>query len=159
VGIEIEEAAIPVAEPVAAACELLGLDPLYAANEGRLVAFVSPASADRVLQLMRGHTAAVGPARIGIVTQTHAGTVELRSRFGGGELSICFPASKCRESADNVLHWLRKRPVSHAKREEYVFLRLVSLQIPIEEDRLDKLVGSADLATLANSPRAMSYWV
>ena len=39
-GIEIDEAAIPVAEPVAAACELLGLDPLYVANEGRLVAFV-----------------------------------------------------------------------------------------------------------------------
>ena len=53
VGIEIEEAAIPVAEPVAAACELLGLDPLYAANEGRLVAMVPADSADRVLQAMQ----------------------------------------------------------------------------------------------------------
>jgi hydrogenase expression/formation protein HypE len=86
VGMEIEEAAIPVAEPVAAACELLGLDPLYAANEGRLVAFVSAASADRVLEIMRRHPAAVGPARIGAVTRTHAGTVELRSRFGGGRI-------------------------------------------------------------------------
>ncbi len=86
VGIQIEEAAIPVAEPVAAACELLGLDPLYAANEGRLVAFVSAAAADRVLEIMRGHPAAVGPARIGIVTGPHPGTVELRSRFGGGRI-------------------------------------------------------------------------
>ena len=86
VGIEIEEAAIPVTEPVAAACELLGLDPLYAANEGRLVAFVSPAAADRVLEIMRGHPAALGPARIGVVTAANAGTVELRSRFGGGRI-------------------------------------------------------------------------
>jgi hydrogenase expression/formation protein HypE len=86
VGIEIEEAAIPVAEPVAAACELLGLDPLYAANEGRLVAMVPAESEDRVLQAMQGHPAAVGPARIGTVTGAHAGTVELRSRFGGGRI-------------------------------------------------------------------------
>ncbi len=82
----MEEAAIPVAEPVAAACELLGLDPLYAANEGRLVAFVPAGAADRVLQAMSRHPAAVMPARIGTVTGTHAGTVELRSRFGGGRI-------------------------------------------------------------------------
>ena len=74
VGVEIDEAAIPVAEPVAAACELLGLDPLYVANEGRLVAFVPAASADAVLEVMRRHPAAVGPARIGVVTQSHAGS-------------------------------------------------------------------------------------
>ena len=86
VGIEINEAAIPVSEPVAAACELLGLDPLYVANEGRLVAFVPAPSADRVLEAMRRHSAAVGPVRIGTVTATHVGTVELRSRFGGGRI-------------------------------------------------------------------------
>ena len=86
VGMEIDEAAIPVAEPVAAVCELLGLDPLYVANEGRLVAMVPAASADRVLEVMRCHPAAVGPARIGTVTATHAGMVELRSRFGGGRI-------------------------------------------------------------------------
>jgi hydrogenase expression/formation protein HypE len=86
VGMELDEAAIPVAEPVAAACEMLGLDPLYVANEGRLVALVSPAAADRILEIMRSHPAAVGPARIGVVTATHAGTVELRSRFGGGRI-------------------------------------------------------------------------
>ncbi len=86
VGVEIEEAAIPVAEPVAAACELLGLDPLYVANEGRLVAFVPASSADRVLEVMRRHPAAVGPARIGVVTRSHAAVVELRVRFGGGRI-------------------------------------------------------------------------
>ena len=86
VGIEIEEAAIPVAEPVAGACELLGLDPLYVANEGRLVAFVPASSADRVLEAMRRHPSAVGPARIGVVTAANAGTVALRSRFGGDRI-------------------------------------------------------------------------
>jgi hydrogenase expression/formation protein HypE len=86
VGVEIDEAAISVLEPVAAACELLGLDPLYVANEGRLVAFVPEASAERVLAAMRQHPAAAGPARIGSVTAAHAGVVELRSRFGGGRI-------------------------------------------------------------------------
>jgi hydrogenase expression/formation protein HypE len=86
VGIEIEESAIPVPETVAAACELLGLDPLYVANEGRLVAFVPAASVDRVLEAMRRHPAAVGPCRIGTVTDAHAGTVELRGPFGGSRI-------------------------------------------------------------------------
>jgi hydrogenase expression/formation protein HypE len=86
VGVEIDEAAIPVAEPVAAACELLGLDPLYVANEGRLVAFVPAASADRVLEAMRAHPAAAAACPIGVVTEAHAGLVELRGRFGGGRI-------------------------------------------------------------------------
>ncbi len=86
VGVEIDEAAIPVAEPVAAACELLGLDPLYVANEGRLVAFVPAASANRVVEAMRAHPAAAGAGLIGAVTEAHAGIVELRSRFGGGRI-------------------------------------------------------------------------
>jgi hydrogenase expression/formation protein HypE len=72
-----------VAEPVAAACELLGLDPLYVANEGRLVAFVPASAADKVFEAMRRHPAAVGPCRIGTVADTHVGTVELCGRFGG----------------------------------------------------------------------------
>ena len=86
VGIEIDESAIPVAQPVAAACELLGLDPLYVANEGRLVAFVPAAAADRVLEAMHHHPAAAGPARIGTVGAAHVGMVELRGRFGGGRI-------------------------------------------------------------------------
>ena len=77
VGVEIDESAVPVTEPVASAYELLGLDPLYVANEGRLVAFVSSASADRVLAAMQAHPAAITPVRIGVVTSSHAGLVEL----------------------------------------------------------------------------------
>jgi hydrogenase expression/formation protein HypE len=86
VGIEIDEASIPVSESVAAACELLGLDPLYVANEGRLVAFVPAESADTVLDAMRRHTVAAEAARIGTVVAKHVGTVELRSRLGGGRI-------------------------------------------------------------------------
>ncbi len=86
VGVEIDEAAIPVAEPVAAACELLGLDPLYVANEGRLVAFVPAIAADPVLEAMRRHPASSGPVRIGTVTASHCGMVELRNQFGGGRI-------------------------------------------------------------------------
>jgi hydrogenase expression/formation protein HypE len=86
VGIELDEAAIPVAGPVAGACELLGLDPLYVANEGRLVAFVPAAVAARALAILRGHPSAPEAAIVGTVTAAHPGTVELRSRLGGGRI-------------------------------------------------------------------------
>lgn len=86
VGIEIQEATIPVAGPVAGACELMGLDPLYVANEGRLVAFVPGEAADRVLQIMQSHPAAHHPAVIGTVTRGHPGLVEVRSPLGGGRI-------------------------------------------------------------------------
>ena len=86
VQIELEEEAIPVAEPVAGACELLGLDPLYVANEGRLVSFVPAATADNVLGIMQSHPASFQPAVIGRVTADHRGIVELRGRFGGGRI-------------------------------------------------------------------------
>ena len=86
VGIELNEADIPVSEPVAAACELLGLDPLYVANEGRLVAFVAPEAAQQVLDILRRHPAAHGPAMIGRVVADHPGLVELRGRLGGGRI-------------------------------------------------------------------------
>ncbi|MBK9171126.1 MAG: hydrogenase expression/formation protein HypE [Bryobacterales bacterium] len=82
VGMEIGEAAIPVEAPVRAACELLGLDPLYVANEGRFAAFVSGASADRALEALRA--AGCEEATIaGEVVESPAGTVILRSRIGG----------------------------------------------------------------------------
>ena len=68
VGIKLDEAAIPVSEPVAAACELLGLDPLYVANEGRMIVFVPAAAAQGVLEIMRRHPAAKCAAIIGRVT-------------------------------------------------------------------------------------------
>jgi hydrogenase expression/formation protein HypE len=90
VGIELEEAAIPVAGPVAGACELLGLDPLYVANEGRLVAFVPAEAADRVLEILQSHPAAPGAAVVGTVTDGHPGLVELRNLLGGGRIVDLF---------------------------------------------------------------------
>jgi hydrogenase expression/formation protein HypE len=86
VGIELSESAISVSGPVAGACEILGLDPLYAANEGRLVAFVSPGEADKILDAMKKHPGAHGPAIIGKTTAEHVGTVVLRGPFGGGRI-------------------------------------------------------------------------
>ncbi len=82
VGIELEEASIPISAPVSGACELLGLDPLYVANEGRLVAFVPARTAQRTLEIMRAHKAAPEPAVIGTVTKEHAGVVQLRNPLG-----------------------------------------------------------------------------
>ena len=78
VGMWIDEAAIPVEEPVAAACEILGLDPLYVANEGRFAAWVPARDADRVVDILGARA-----ARVGEVTDGPAGTVVLRSRIGG----------------------------------------------------------------------------
>lgn len=86
VGIDLNEDAIPVSSSVDGACELLGLDPLYVANEGRLVAFVPQGCADETLRIMKDHYAAPEPAVIGIVTADHPGSVELRNALGGGRL-------------------------------------------------------------------------
>jgi hydrogenase expression/formation protein HypE len=86
VGIRIEENAIPVNEPVANACELLGLDPLYVANEGRLVAFVPGGVATHALAILRSQPVAQGAAIIGTVTDAHPGTVEMQSLIGPGRI-------------------------------------------------------------------------
>jgi len=86
VSIRIYEEKIPVREAVSSACEMLGLDPLYVANEGRLVAFVPAESADRVLEIMRSHPVCHQPAIIGRVTADHPGLVELQSLLGGGRI-------------------------------------------------------------------------
>jgi hydrogenase expression/formation protein HypE len=83
VGIEIEQAAVPVSEAVAAACEILGLDPLYVANEGRLVAFVAAEAAEKTLEILRAHPVAQGAAIIGRVSEEHPRSVEVRSTLGG----------------------------------------------------------------------------
>lgn len=81
--IRIEEAAIPVSEAVKGACELLGLDPLYVANEGRFAAFVPERQAERALEVLRGLAESAGAARIGAVHDEAPGAVILRSRIGG----------------------------------------------------------------------------
>ena len=82
VGIEIEESAIPVRDGVRAACEMLGLDPLYVANEGKLVAFAAPGVADELLVTMRTHPYGGDAAVIGRVTAEHAGRVVLHTALG-----------------------------------------------------------------------------
>ncbi|GAA4473969.1 hydrogenase expression/formation protein HypE [Phytohabitans houttuyneae] len=82
VGIEIEEALLPVPAPVSAACELLGLDPLHVANEGCLVALVSPRAADAVLAAMRDGPEATAARAIGTVTAGPAGRVTAHTLVG-----------------------------------------------------------------------------
>lgn len=81
--IRIEEAAIPVSEPVKGACEILGLDPLYVANEGRFVAFVPATDAGRALEALRAVPVSNGAVQIGTVLEDASGIVILRSRVGG----------------------------------------------------------------------------
>ena len=83
VGVQLEEAAIPIQPQVQAACELLGLDPLYVACEGRLVAVVAPEDGPCVLEAMRRHPLATAAARIGTVVADHPGMVVARTRIGG----------------------------------------------------------------------------
>lgn len=79
-GIAIEEAAVPVCEPVRGACEILGLDPLYVANEGRFVLFLPESHAAAALDRMRAHPLGAEAARIGSVRRGSG--VTLRSRMG-----------------------------------------------------------------------------
>jgi hydrogenase expression/formation protein HypE len=71
VGIEIDEAKVPVRNEVQSACELLGLDPVYVANEGKAVFFVAPEAAERALEILRNHPLGEKAARIGVVTAQH----------------------------------------------------------------------------------------
>ncbi|MDB5789138.1 hydrogenase expression/formation protein HypE [Caballeronia mineralivorans] len=83
VAIRIQENALPIREEVKGACEILGLDPLYLANEGKLVALVPPHAAQRVLAAMHAHPAGTRAAIIGEVAAQPAGIVVLHTVFGG----------------------------------------------------------------------------
>jgi hydrogenase expression/formation protein HypE len=83
VGIVLAEAAIPVRPQVEAACELLGLDPMYVANEGKLIAIVAAESAEAVLAAMRAHPLGAQAARIGEVIRDEHRFVQMDTRFGG----------------------------------------------------------------------------
>jgi len=82
VGIELEERAIPVREEVRGACEVLGLDPLYVANEGKLLAIVAPGVADRMIEAMRRHPLGEQAAIIGEVADAHPGLVTMHTTVG-----------------------------------------------------------------------------
>jgi hydrogenase expression/formation protein HypE len=83
VGIRLEEAAIPISEEVKGACEILGLDPLYVANEGKMLAIVAPATAEGVLATMRKHPLGREAAVIGEVVDDHRGMVVMKTFIGG----------------------------------------------------------------------------
>ena len=82
VGILLEEGTIPVREEVRGACEMLGLDPLYVANEGKLLAIVDPAVADELVGAMRKHPLGREARRIGTVTESDPGWVTMRTLLG-----------------------------------------------------------------------------
>ncbi len=86
VGFHVSEEAIPVKPAVAAACELLGLDPLNVANEGKLVAVVDAAAAPALLAAMRAHPLGRDAAIIGSVVADEQHFVEMETRFGGGRI-------------------------------------------------------------------------
>jgi hydrogenase expression/formation protein HypE len=83
VAIEIDEGRTPIREPVKAFCEILGLDPLYLANEGKIVVIVTPSDAEAALAAMRAHPLGAGAAIIGRVGAGQAGRVTLATIFGG----------------------------------------------------------------------------
>ncbi len=82
-GIELREDRIPIAEDVKGACEILGLDPLYVANEGKLLAIVAPSDSARILEIMRVHPLGRHAAVIGEVVANHRGMVTMHTRVGG----------------------------------------------------------------------------
>lgn len=86
VAIRIEENALPLRETVRGACEILGLDPLYLANEGKLVAVVPAAFADELVATMRAHPAGADAAIIGDILSAPTGVVLLNTGFGGGRI-------------------------------------------------------------------------
>jgi len=82
VGVKLTEAAIPLRGEVRAACEMLGLDPLYVASEGKLITVVPAPDAERALAVMRSHPLGKNAAIIGEVVEEHPGMVTIRSSLG-----------------------------------------------------------------------------
>jgi hydrogenase expression/formation protein HypE len=93
VGIAFEEGRVPVRPAVHAACELLGLDPFYVANEGKLVAMVPGVKADAVLEAMHAHPLGREAAQIGEIVADHPGLVVARTSIGGSRV-VDLPAGE-----------------------------------------------------------------
>ena len=85
-GIELREDAIPYREAVSSACEILGLDLLFLANEGKMLVFVSREEVDMVLGIMKNHPDGAEARRIGEVVPDHPGRVVMRTRIGGSRI-------------------------------------------------------------------------
>ncbi|MGA3372771.1 MAG: hydrogenase expression/formation protein HypE [Terracidiphilus sp.] len=86
VGMEIDEPSLPVRSEVQSACELLGLDPVYVANEGKAVFFVAPEASGRVLEVLRAHALGRDAARIGRVTAEHKRMLVARTGLGANRV-------------------------------------------------------------------------
>jgi len=86
VGVVLEEDRLPVKDAVRGLCEILGLDPLYLANEGRLLAFVPAEAAETVLAAMQAHPLGQGAAMVGEAVAQHPGQVVLRTCVGGNRI-------------------------------------------------------------------------
>jgi hydrogenase expression/formation protein HypE len=86
VGVQVRADRIPVRAEVKAACEILGMDPLFVANEGKLVAFVAPASADAILAAMRRMPEGRDAVIIGEAVEAHPGVVLLKTEIGGSRV-------------------------------------------------------------------------
>lgn len=83
VGMQLDESAVPIQTAVQSACEFLGLDPFYLANEGKLIAICAPEDAEKLLTAMRAHPLGRQACRIGTVTLDPHHFVQMRTRFGG----------------------------------------------------------------------------
>jgi hydrogenase expression/formation protein HypE len=94
VGIVLDGATLPVPPAVGAACEMLGLDPLYVANEGVLVAIVNREVADWALEALRGHELGSEAVHIGTVTDEHPGMVVLKTAFGSTRVVDTLPGDQ-----------------------------------------------------------------
>jgi len=94
VGVVLHESALPVPGPVAAACEMLGLDPLYVANEGIFVAFVSTALAEEAVEALRRHPLGHAARVIGRVVDDHPGMVVMRTAAGGTRVVDMLPGDQ-----------------------------------------------------------------
>jgi hydrogenase expression/formation protein HypE len=94
VGIVLEESLLPIPGPVAAACEMLGFDPLYVANEGLLVAFVPEARADDAVSALRSHPLGRAATRIGRCVKEHPGMVVLSTGIGGTRVVDMLPGDQ-----------------------------------------------------------------
>jgi hydrogenase expression/formation protein HypE len=93
-GVELRQADIPIREEVEGACEMLGLDPLYVANEGKFLAIVSAEIAEAAVDLLHQDEYGTQAAIIGEVVDEHAGTVILRSRIGGKRVVNMLPGEQ-----------------------------------------------------------------
>jgi len=94
VGIRLDEGALPIPGPVAAACEMLGFDPLYVANEGIFVALVEGAVAEVALRTLRDHPLGKWATRIGTAVGTHPGMVVLGTAIGGTRVVDMLPGDQ-----------------------------------------------------------------